>query len=190
MADRVECVVIGAGVVGLAVARALALPGREVLLLEAESHAGHDHLGAQQRRDPRRVVLRTRQFQGALLRRRQPRVVRLLRATRRRSSELRQAHRSPTAPTKNRYCSTCWSARASMTSTACACCRPPRPTRWSPRCVARRRCIARPAASSTSIPTCSPCRATWKTPAARWCPTAAVASAGAARGRFPRAHRR
>ena len=40
MADRVECVVIGAGVVGLAVARALALAGREVLLLEAESHAG------------------------------------------------------------------------------------------------------------------------------------------------------
>jgi L-2-hydroxyglutarate oxidase LhgO len=40
MADQVECVVIGAGVVGLAVARALALAGREVLLLEAESHAG------------------------------------------------------------------------------------------------------------------------------------------------------
>lgn len=39
-ADRVECVVIGAGVVGLAVARALALAGREVLLLEAEPHAG------------------------------------------------------------------------------------------------------------------------------------------------------
>src|SRR6187402_3256886 len=40
MADRVECVVIGAGVVGLAVARSLALQGREVLLLEAESHPG------------------------------------------------------------------------------------------------------------------------------------------------------
>jgi L-2-hydroxyglutarate oxidase LhgO len=40
MADRVECVVVGAGVVGLAVARALALRGREVLLLEAETHAG------------------------------------------------------------------------------------------------------------------------------------------------------
>ena len=40
MADRVECVVVGAGVVGLAVARALALAGREVLLLEAEPHAG------------------------------------------------------------------------------------------------------------------------------------------------------
>jgi len=40
MADRVECVVIGAGVVGLAVARALALAGREVLLLETEAHPG------------------------------------------------------------------------------------------------------------------------------------------------------
>lgn len=40
MTDRVECVVIGAGVVGLAVARALALAGREVLLLEAENHPG------------------------------------------------------------------------------------------------------------------------------------------------------
>lgn len=33
--DQFECVVVGAGVVGLAVARALALQGREVLLLEA-----------------------------------------------------------------------------------------------------------------------------------------------------------
>jgi L-2-hydroxyglutarate oxidase LhgO len=40
MADRIECVVVGAGVVGLAVARALALAGREVLLLEAETHPG------------------------------------------------------------------------------------------------------------------------------------------------------
>src|SRR3954469_12517039 len=40
MVDRVECVVIGAGVVGLAVGRALALAGREVLLLEAEAHPG------------------------------------------------------------------------------------------------------------------------------------------------------
>src|SRR3984885_3490850 len=34
MADAVECVVVGAGVIGLAVARALALQGREVLVLE------------------------------------------------------------------------------------------------------------------------------------------------------------
>lgn len=38
--DSVECVVIGAGVVGLAVARALAMQGREVLLIEAGDAIG------------------------------------------------------------------------------------------------------------------------------------------------------
>ncbi len=38
--ERVDCVVIGAGVVGLAIARALALAGREVLILEAEAAIG------------------------------------------------------------------------------------------------------------------------------------------------------
>ncbi len=38
--DQVECVVVGAGVVGLAVARALALSGCEVLVLEAASAIG------------------------------------------------------------------------------------------------------------------------------------------------------
>lgn len=40
MADIVDCVVIGAGVVGLAVARELALAGREVLVLEAQDAIG------------------------------------------------------------------------------------------------------------------------------------------------------
>jgi L-2-hydroxyglutarate oxidase LhgO len=38
--DRVECAVIGAGVLGLAVARALAQAGREVVILEAEDAIG------------------------------------------------------------------------------------------------------------------------------------------------------
>ena len=38
--ERVDCVVIGAGVVGLAVARQLALAGREVIVLEAEGQIG------------------------------------------------------------------------------------------------------------------------------------------------------
>lgn len=38
--ERVDCLVVGAGVVGLAVARALALSGREVLVLEAEAGIG------------------------------------------------------------------------------------------------------------------------------------------------------
>ncbi len=40
MAEQVDAVVIGAGVVGLAVARALALAGREVLVLESERSIG------------------------------------------------------------------------------------------------------------------------------------------------------
>jgi L-2-hydroxyglutarate oxidase LhgO len=38
--DRVEAIVVGAGVVGLAIGRALALAGREVLVLESERHFG------------------------------------------------------------------------------------------------------------------------------------------------------
>eukprot|EP00968_Pinguiococcus_pyrenoidosus_P027083 scaffold7352_cov254-Pinguiococcus_pyrenoidosus.AAC.9 len=38
--ERVEAVVAGAGVVGLAVARALALRGKEVLVLESGAHVG------------------------------------------------------------------------------------------------------------------------------------------------------
>ena len=40
MTDRVDCVVIGAGVVGLAVARALAMAGREVMIVEADRAIG------------------------------------------------------------------------------------------------------------------------------------------------------
>jgi len=38
--DKVDCVVVGAGIVGLAVARALAMAGREVVILEAEDAIG------------------------------------------------------------------------------------------------------------------------------------------------------
>ena len=38
--DKVDCIVIGAGVVGLAVARALAIEGREVMVLEAANAIG------------------------------------------------------------------------------------------------------------------------------------------------------
>lgn len=40
MTEKVDCVVIGAGVVGLAVGRALAMRGRETLILEAEDAIG------------------------------------------------------------------------------------------------------------------------------------------------------
>ncbi len=40
--DEVECVVVGAGVVGLAIARALAMEGREVIVLERASRIGSE----------------------------------------------------------------------------------------------------------------------------------------------------
>lgn len=42
MSEAVECVVVGGGIIGLAVARALARAGREVLLLEKERWIGQD----------------------------------------------------------------------------------------------------------------------------------------------------
>jgi L-2-hydroxyglutarate oxidase LhgO len=38
--ERIDCAVIGAGVIGIAIARALALAGREVVLIERERHFG------------------------------------------------------------------------------------------------------------------------------------------------------
>ena len=38
--DKIECAVIGAGVIGLAVARKLAIQGREVVILESEGAIG------------------------------------------------------------------------------------------------------------------------------------------------------
>ncbi len=40
MPDQLDCVVIGAGIVGLAIARSMALAGREVVVLEAEPEIG------------------------------------------------------------------------------------------------------------------------------------------------------
>ncbi|MGH6931661.1 MAG: NAD(P)/FAD-dependent oxidoreductase [Dongiaceae bacterium] len=40
MTDKVDCIVVGAGVIGLAVARALALAGREVIVLERNAAVG------------------------------------------------------------------------------------------------------------------------------------------------------
>ena len=42
MTERVDCAVVGAGVIGLAVARALALAGREVVVLEATGTIGSE----------------------------------------------------------------------------------------------------------------------------------------------------
>ena len=68
--EQLDCVVVGAGVVGLAVARALALAGREVMVLEARGRHRHRHQLAQQRGHPRRHLLPARFAEGAAVRRR------------------------------------------------------------------------------------------------------------------------
>ena len=40
--EQVDCVVVGAGVIGLAVAREMALQGRETILLERGASLWHD----------------------------------------------------------------------------------------------------------------------------------------------------
>ncbi|MFT5438839.1 MAG: L-2-hydroxyglutarate oxidase LhgO, partial [Alphaproteobacteria bacterium] len=40
MTEKTDCIVIGAGVVGLGIARALAMAGREVIILETEDAFG------------------------------------------------------------------------------------------------------------------------------------------------------
>ena len=52
-----EAVVIGAGVVGLAVARALAMAGRQVIILEKNAHIGDGDQRPQQRGHPCRDLL-------------------------------------------------------------------------------------------------------------------------------------
>jgi L-2-hydroxyglutarate oxidase LhgO len=42
MSDHVDCVVVGAGVIGLAVARAMAMAGREVIVLERNANIGEE----------------------------------------------------------------------------------------------------------------------------------------------------
>jgi L-2-hydroxyglutarate oxidase LhgO len=69
--EKLDAVVVGGGVVGLAVARALAQSGREVVILEAEDAIGTPHQLAQLRGDPRRYLLPEGLAESALLRRRQ-----------------------------------------------------------------------------------------------------------------------
>ena len=157
--DQVDCVVVGAGVVGLAVARALALAGREVIVLEGGGGHRHRNLLAQQRGDPRRHLLPRRQPDGALLRRRPARAVRLLPRARRAAPQLRQADRRDLRRGGRQAGRHQGAAPKRTASRGCGCCPRPRRARWSRRWPAPPRCSRRPPASSTATPTCWPCKA-------------------------------
>lgn len=68
MSVDIECVVVGAGVVGLAVARALARSGRDVILVEAGEGIGVGISSRNSEVNPRRHLLPERQPQGASVR--------------------------------------------------------------------------------------------------------------------------
>ena len=85
-----ECdlAVVGGGILGLAVARELTRrrPGASATVLERRARGGHRPDRHQQRRDPRRHLLRARLAQGAAVRGRRARDVRLLRGERDRAT--------------------------------------------------------------------------------------------------------
>ena len=76
--ELVECLVVCAGVISLAVARALARAGRELIVVESESGIGAGQF-AQQRSHPCRHLLSDRAGQDAALGRRQGDALRILR---------------------------------------------------------------------------------------------------------------
>src|SRR5450755_3646367 len=86
--EVVDCVVVGAGVVGIAIARALAMAGREVIVVDAA-----EGLGAQQRSGPCRHLLPPGQPDGAAVRPGATEALCVLRRARCAGSQLRQTHR-------------------------------------------------------------------------------------------------
>ena len=95
--DRVECVVVGAGVVGLAIARRLAQAGLEVVVLEAAEGIGTVTSSRNSEVIHAGIYYPAGKPDGADVRRRQARAVRLLPRSRHPASQLRQADRCDNA---------------------------------------------------------------------------------------------
>ena len=118
--ETVDCVVIGAGVVGLAVARALALAGREVLVLEAAEGIGTEtssrnceviHAGIYY---PKGSLRRAPASTAAA-------ALRLLRRARRAAPRLRQADRRDAARRDRELLQSIKGRPRPTASTTCAC---------------------------------------------------------------------
>jgi len=91
--DKVDCVVVGAGVIGLAIARKLAMAGHEVIVLEAAEGIGTVTSSRNSEVIHAGIYLPRRQPDGANVRQRQARPLPILRRSRHSASQLRQADR-------------------------------------------------------------------------------------------------
>ena len=179
MSADVETIVVGAGAVGLAVARALALAGHEVMVLEQHELIGSEtssrnseviHAGIYYPPGSLRATLCVR---GKELLYRfcaensvpHARCGKLLVATQREPAAQARRHQARRRP---RTASPIWSRSAATP-----------PARWSRRSPALRPCSRPRPASSTATASCWRWRATSRPTAARWC-CAARSSASSA----------
>ena len=163
--DKVECVVIGAGVIGLAIARRLAQAGREVIVLEAAEGIGT----VTSSRNSEVIHAGIYYKAGSLM-------ARMCVNGKRALYEYCASHGIPhkncgkliVATTRDGNREAAIDPRHMPRPTACSTCRcfpPTPPARWSRRSIAMRRCSRRRPESSTAIPTCWRCGAMRKRPA-------------------------
>ncbi len=156
--EEFDCVVVGAGVVGLAVARALALAGREVLVLDAAEGIGTETSS----RNSEVIHAGIYYPAGSLM-------ARACVAGKQALYAYCAERGVPHANCGKLIVATDAAEAEKLTSIqarAAANGVPdlrlldrPRRWRWSQRCIAPRRCSRPPPASSTATPTCCPCRA-------------------------------
>ncbi len=120
-ADRHDTIVVGAGILGLAVAREILAPapGRARARRRARGGARGAPEQPQLRRDPRRHLLRAGLAEGAAVRRRRGADVRLLRGQRDRRAPDRQADRRAATRAS---CPRSTSSSGARTPTACPAC--------------------------------------------------------------------
>ncbi len=165
--ETVDCIVIGAGVVGLATARALARAGREVVILEAASAIGQGEL-AVERGDPRRHLLPDRAVEDARLRGRAGHALPLLRGFFRAAPAVRKLIVATSEAERPKLDAIRAQAEANGRQRPAADFRRRGAAIWSRRSRAWRRCSRRRPASSTAMPTWPHCSATPKRMARCW----------------------
>ena len=131
--DKVDCVVIGAGVIGLAVARRLALAGREVIVLEAAEGIGTVTSSRNSEVIHAGIYYRAGSLMAQMCVSRQTRALPLLRRARHPASQLRQADRRHDTEGNRKAAIDPQPMPRPMASTTCSCLTAKRRARWSRR---------------------------------------------------------